>query len=198
MSKVHDLDKDTWHNKRDVMRYYNTIASAYSELHGEEQQSKYRAAFQYLSLTDEAILDLGCGTGLLFSFISTKSLLIGIDLSSQMVRRAARRICTHPEGHVICADVDYLPLRDSIFDTVFAFTLLQNIRAPQNLLQEVTRVLKYNSSLILSVLKTVFPHDVIVKLLRQSNLHKTTWLSTTSQDAIVICKKVSFYSKNTR
>jgi ubiquinone/menaquinone biosynthesis C-methylase UbiE len=198
VSKVHDLEKDTWSNKRDVMRYYNTMASAYTELHSKEQQLKYRAALQHLSTTDAAILDLGCGTGLLFSYISTKSLLVGIDLSSQMVRRAARRICAHPEGHVICADVDYLPLRDSIFDTVFAFTLLQNIQTPQNLLQEVSRVLKDDSTFILSALKSVFPYNMIMSLLCQSNLQVTTWLSTTSTAFLVICKKVTFYSKNTR
>ena len=193
-----DLEKDSWSNKRDAMRYYNTIASAYSELHGEEQQLKYRAALEYLSTADKAMLDLGCGIGLLFSFISTKSLLVGIDLSPQMVRLAARRICAHPKGHVICADADYLPLRDSIFDTVFAFTLVQNIGAPQNLLQEVSRVLKYNSTFILSALKSVFPYDAIVELLFQSHFQVTTTLSTTSKDSLIICKKVTFYSKNTR
>ena len=198
MSKLHDLEKDTWSNKRDVRRYYNTIASAYTELYGKEQLLKYRAAFKYLSTTGEAILDLGCGTGLLFSFISTQSLLVGIDLSSQMVRHAARRICAYPEGHVICADADYLPLRGSIFNTVFAFTLLQNIGTPQNLLQEVSRVLKNNSTFILSVLKSVFHGDEILKRLRHSHLQVTTWHSTTSKDVLVICKKVTFYSKDTR
>ena len=198
MSKVPALEKDIWSDKRDVMRYYNTMASAYSELHGKEQQLKYRAALQYLSTTNKAILDLGCGTGLLFSFISTKSVLVGIDLSSEMVRRAACRIGNHPEGHVICADADYLPLRDAIFDTVFAFTLLQNIGTPLNLLREVSRVLKYNSTFILSALKSVFPYGVIVDLLRQSHLQVTTWLSTTSKASLVISKKVTFYSKNTR
>ena len=195
MSKVHNLEKDTWSNKRDVMRYYNTIASVYTELHGKEQQLKYHAALKHLSTTDEAILDLGCGTGLLFSYISTKSMLVGIDLSSQMVKRAARRIRTHPEGHVICADADYLPLRDSIFDTILAFTLLQNIGTPQNLLQEVSRVLKDDSTFILSALKSVFPYNMIKNLLRQSHLQVTTWLSTTSKDLLVICKKVTLDSK---
>lgn len=198
MSKVHDLAKETWSNKRDVRRYYNTVASAYTELYGKEQQLKYRAAFKYLSTPGDAILDLGCGTGLLFSFTSTQSLLVGIDFSSRMVKYAARRICAYPEGHVICADADYLPLRDSIFNTVCAFTLLQNISTPQNLLQEVSRVLKNNSTFILSVLKSVFPGDEILKFLRQSHLQVTTWRSTTSKDALVICKKVTFYSKNTR
>jgi len=195
---MYDRKKNTWSNKRDVMRFYDTIASAYSELHGKEQQLKYRAALKYLSTADEAILDLGCGTGLLFSYISTKSLVVGIDLSPQMVRRAACRIGTHLEGHVICADADYLPLRDSIFDRVFAFTLLQNIGTPQNLLQEVSRVLKLNSTFITSALKSVFPYDEIVNLLRQSHLQVTEWLSTTTKDSLVICKKVTFYSKNTR
>lgn len=196
--KVYEIKQDSWRKKRDVMRYYDTIASAYTELHGNEQQLKYRAALQHLPVTDDAILDLGCGPGLLFSFISTKSLLVGIDLSSQMVMRAARRLNAHPAGHVICADVDYLPFRDSIFNAVLAFTLFQNVGAPQNTLQEVSRVLKNNSVFMLSTLKSVFPYDMIVNLLRQSHLHLATWLSTTSKDSLVICKKVTFYSKNTK
>ena len=198
MSKVPDQEKDKWSIKQDTIRYYNTTASAYTELHGEEQQLKYRTALPYLTVTGDAILDLGCGTGLLFSFISTKSLLVGIDISSQMVIRAAERIRGHSKGHVICADADYLPLRDSCFDTVLAFTVLQNIGSPQNLLQEVSRVLKPNSIFILSALKSVFPNNMIKNLLRQSHLHVTRWLSTTTKDALVISKKVTFYSKNTR
>lgn len=198
MTTVYEIEQDSWSKKRDVMRYYDTIASAYTELHGKEQQLKYHAALQHLPETNKAILDLGCGPGLLFSFISTKSLLVGIDLSSQMVMRAARRLHAHPKGHVICADVDYLPFRDSIFNAVLAFTLFQNVGTPNTTLQEVSRVLKNNSIFILSALKSVFPYDVIVNLLRQSHLHLTTWLSTTSKDSLIICKKVTFYSKNTR
>lgn len=198
MTTVYEIEQDSWSKKRDVMRYYDTIASAYTELHGKEQQLKYHAALQHLPETNKAILDLGCGPGLLFSFISTKSLLVGIDLSSQMVMRAARRLHAHPKGHVICADVDYLPFRDSIFNAVLAFTLFQNVGTPHTTLQEVSRVLKNNSIFILSALKSVFPYDVIVNLLRQSHLHLTTWLSTTSKDSLIICKKVTFYSKNTR
>jgi malonyl-CoA O-methyltransferase len=180
------------------MKYYNTIASSYTELHGTEQQLKFRAALTHTSVTGNAILDLGCGTGLFFSFVSTTSLLVGVDLSSNMVVHAARRIRAHPRGHVICADADFLPLRDSIFDTVFAFTLLQNVASPHHTLQEVSRVLKPNSNFMLSSLKTFFSCDVIVKLLRRSHLLVTKWLSTTSKDYLAICKKVTFYSKNTR
>ena len=198
VSKVHGRKKSDWHSKRDVMRYYNTIAPAYNELHGNEQQSKYRAVLSHPPITDNAILDLGCGTGLFFSHVSTMSLLVGIDLSSKMVVYAAQRIRAHPRGHVICADADFLPLRNSIFDTVFAFTLLQNVASPHHMLQEVSRVLKRNSNFILSSLKTLFPRDVIVKLLRQSHLLMTKWFSTTSKDYLLVCKKVTFYSKNTR
>jgi malonyl-CoA O-methyltransferase len=195
---VHGQKKYDWRSKRDVMRYYNTIASAYNELYGNEQQSKFRAALHYPSITDNAILDLGCGTGLFFSYVSTTTLLVGIDLSSKMIVHAARRVRAHPRGHVICADADFLPLRNSIFDTVFAFTLIQNVASPHHMLQEVSRVLKCNSNFILSSLKTLFPHDVIVKLLRHSHLLVTRWFSTTSKDYLVICKKVTFYSKNAR
>lgn len=193
-----DQEKDKWCLKQDTIQYFNTTASAYTELHGEEQQLKYRAALPYLPATGNAILDLGCGTGLLFSLISTKSLFVGIDISSQMVIRAANRIRGYSKGHVICADADYLPLRDSCFDTVVAFTVLQNIGSPQNLFQEVSRVLKPNSIFILSVLKSIFPNNMIKNLLCQSHLHLTGWLPTTTKDSLVISKKVTFYSKNTR
>ena len=76
MTTVYEIEQDSWSKKRDVMRYYDTIASAYTELHGKEQQLKYHAALQHLPETNKAILDLGCGPGLLFSFISTTSLLV--------------------------------------------------------------------------------------------------------------------------
>jgi hypothetical protein len=41
------------------MKYYNTIASSYTELHRTEQQLKFRAALTHTSVTGNAILDLG-------------------------------------------------------------------------------------------------------------------------------------------
>ncbi len=198
MSKVDGYKEHDWSRKREVMRYYDTIAAAYNELHGKEQRSKFRAAAKYVPGTNNTILDLGCGTGLFFPNISSDSLLVGVDLSSNMLIHAVDRIRIHPRCHVICADADFLPLRDSVFDTVVAFTLLQNLTSPHRTLQEVSRVLKVNSIFVLSSLKTFFPRDVIIKLLCRSHFRITQWCSTTSKDNLVICKKVTFYSKNAR
>ena len=85
--------KGYWQEKNEVMTYYNTIEPSYELQYSEEQDKKYDIALQTLDFIDhEKIIDVGCGTGLLFSKIKKSSVtIVGVDVSMNLLNRAIKR-----------------------------------------------------------------------------------------------------------
>jgi len=149
-------------HKREVMRKYDITSKGYDELYGDEQLDKYRLAFKNINDVGKTVLDVGCGTGLLYSFINSKKqqfrsmgMYIGIDISYGMLEKAKPKI---DQGTILAelirADADFLPFRSKVFDSVFAFMLLQNMPNPNVTCYELLRVLKDKGLLILSIPKS--------------------------------------------
>ena len=122
--------------------YYDGIAAGYDELHAAEQQGKYSLIFSKLNLAkDDRILDVGCGTGLLFSFVQgtlghIPSLCFGIDPSDGLLARVPQPF----KGNVKRASAERIPFDDDAFDVVVCVTCLQNMRDPSKAVEEMRRV----------------------------------------------------------
>ncbi len=179
-----------WKQKRQHRAHYNRTAHIYNIRYAEEQNFKIKAAVKNLKLGIQySILDLGCGTGLLFSKIQkTAKNIVGLDISKGMLKKA-RHNCSM-NIHFILADADHVPLQNSRFDMVFAITLIQNIPNPIRTLQEAERITKSNASIIVSGLKKHFTHHSFVKLLKNAKLRAE--LLITDDDLkcyLAICKK---------
>ena len=69
-------------------------------------------------------------------------LVVGVDISRKLLIHAKEQACPFQNIFLIQADADYLPFAESSFDTVFAFTLLQNVPNPMETLKEFKRVTK--------------------------------------------------------
>ena len=66
-----------------------------------------------------AVLDIGCGPGVLIArFLAQRFSVTGVDVSSEMVRRARRNV---PTGEFICADIMSVDFPPRTFDVVVAF-----------------------------------------------------------------------------
>ncbi len=61
------------------------------------------------------VLDLGCGTGFVSSFLPTGCLPVGVDVSESMLRRYVGAFCRGVLG-----DAENLPFRDKSFDYVLS------------------------------------------------------------------------------
>ncbi len=149
--------------KLEVMMKYNTTFKSYDELHRYEQYEKYDSVKEYIiSLINDnvSILDLGCGTGLLYEYVSNacnkcEAYYVGLDISINMLKLAKRKILKNGRifSDLILSDAEYLPFRSKCFDTVFAFTVIQNIPCPRCFLLEIKRVVKRQRTAIVSVPK---------------------------------------------
>jgi len=110
---------------------YEVLSEGYDELYFREQASKYLLALSRVGRRHRAVLDLGCGTGLLGLFLESE-LLVGLDPCRALLVKARGR------GYEVVIGVgDFLPFRDSCFDAVFSFTVVHEC---PGLVDEAVRV----------------------------------------------------------
>ncbi|MCK4223267.1 methyltransferase domain-containing protein, partial [Candidatus Bathyarchaeota archaeon] len=72
------------------MRRYNLTAHIYESRYSVEQEEKIEAVLENLELRRKcSILDIGCGTGLLFPHLqNSPHLIVGLDSSKEMLEKA--------------------------------------------------------------------------------------------------------------
>ncbi|RKX24770.1 MAG: hypothetical protein DRP47_10860 [Candidatus Zixiibacteriota bacterium] len=91
------------------------------------------------------ILDLGCGTGVLFDLLRRRvtdtGSITGVDFSLEMARKAHRNF-PFTNVNVIDADALMLPFADSTFDMAVAFAAFPHFSDQRKTLDETHRVLK--------------------------------------------------------
>ena len=91
------------------------------------------------------VLDLGCGTGVLFGYLKRKvgesGSITGIDFSLRMAC-TARQNFPAENINVIAADVSALPFADRRFDLAVAFQSFPHFADKGKALEEMHRVLK--------------------------------------------------------
>jgi len=172
-----------WQKKHSVMQRYDVTAAMYDMRYAEEQEAKYKAALTGLRITG-SVLDVGCGTGLLFSHVAAEAeLVVGADISKQLLLQARKRAEAFLNVHLVQADADHLPFKDACFGVVFAFTVLQNMPKPAETLTELKRTAKCNGAIVVSGLKKAFSLDAFEALLRQAGLR----VVSLKADAVLKC-----------
>ncbi|SYZ74421.1 putative UbiE/COQ5 methyltransferase [Candidatus Zixiibacteriota bacterium] len=91
------------------------------------------------------VLDLGCGTGVLFDLlrrtVGPKGLVLGIDFASRMLQKA-RRNFPFANCLVVDADAAQLPIRPESFDIAISFASFPHFADHPKVMDEIARVLK--------------------------------------------------------
>jgi ubiquinone/menaquinone biosynthesis C-methylase UbiE len=182
-----------WKEKRGTMRHYDQQAAIYDRQYLGEQNAKIEDALSITELKpNETVLDLGCGTGFLFQHINkTIRLLVGLDISSNVLREAKKRTKNLSNIALVRADADNTPFPDRTFDRVFAITLLQNMPDPLKTISEMKRVGKPRAIFAVTGLKKKFTQKSFVNLLKTARL-KVSALETVQQlkGYIAVCTNV--------
>jgi ubiquinone/menaquinone biosynthesis C-methylase UbiE len=164
-----------WQKKRRVMIRYDATASIYDRRYAEEQAAKVEAALKDVRIEKECvILDVGCGTGILFDHVADEADgIVGLDLSKKCLLQARERIRDKRMRNVqlIQADADNMPFCNEVFNTVFAMTILQNTPSPTETLAEIKRVSRNDAPFVVSGLKKIFTKEGFEWLLKNSQLN---------------------------
>jgi len=93
----------------------------------------------------DKIVDLGCGTGVLFDLlrrrVGPEGLVVGVDLSSEMVKKA-RKNFPFKNIMTIDADAEMLPLKSDLFDVAVSFAAFAHFTCQESVMVEASRILK--------------------------------------------------------
>jgi len=182
-----------WNKKREVMQHYNSLAPIYDAQYSEEQDAKMKAALDSINLKkDSFVLDVGCGTGLLFEHVGRSvKLLVGLDMSLRILKEAKKRVKQIPTIAVVRADADFAPFQNRVFDATFAITLLQNVPDPLLTLREMKRVSKDRALIVANGLKKEFSREAFVELLQKAGLEVSIIKSNGKlKGHVAVCRKV--------
>lgn len=161
-----------WDQKRKIIRRYDLTAQLYDVRYAEEQEVKYKTALERLNVARNSnVLDVGCGTGLLFSHVAAEAqTVVGVDVSGKLLLQARERARNFRNVYLVQADADHLPFKDNHFSMVFAFTVLQNMPKPLETLSEIKRIAKLDAPVVVTGLKKAFSLEAFRELLQSAGL----------------------------
>ncbi len=183
-----------WKKKRSIMKHYDLTANIYDMQYAEEQKAKIEATLKNIKFYDGGfVLDVGCGTGLLFKYVADKvQTTVGLDISRKTLLQAKKRAKAFTNVHLVLADADHMPFKEAIFSHIFAVTLLQNMPNPNKTLKEIMSVASGNAVIVVTGLKKVFPLEDFKKLLRNSGLKIMNLIDDSSLKCYAaVCTKLS-------
>ncbi|MEZ5497837.1 MAG: malonyl-ACP O-methyltransferase BioC [Steroidobacteraceae bacterium] len=129
-----------------IARRFGKAAPAYAD-HAQLQLSvakELHARLRSFALKPARMLDLGAGTGNVAQFLRDdyrRAEIVALDLAPAMLAQLRTR---WPRRRIarVCADAEHLPFADHSFDVVQSNLMLQWCLPPQNVMNEVARVLR--------------------------------------------------------
>jgi ubiquinone/menaquinone biosynthesis C-methylase UbiE len=134
------------------------------------------------------ILDIGCGTGLFLEAINAcgggERIFFGVDISLSLLKLARHRL--NDQSHLILADADFLPFPNKAFNTVVAFTLLQNVPDPTATLKEIKRVLMPLGTLVATYLKEKITLTGFKQLLKEAGIEGEPLSCNVSNEHLIV------------
>ena len=163
--------------KKEIIEKYNATSEFYDKRYKKIQEEKYNIAISDFQIKNNIILDVGCGSGLLFEFILKMSKnyqikhlhYIGIDISANMLRNFVKKYrhwMKYLNLNLILADIENLPIRNNIIDTIYSITSLQNLFDIINGIKELIFVSKHKANIHLSVLKKTVDVESLLSFLK--------------------------------
>jgi phosphatidylethanolamine/phosphatidyl-N-methylethanolamine N-methyltransferase len=141
-----ELDKDT------ITKAYARWAPVYDLVFGAVFEQGRRAAIAAAERIGGRILEVGVGTGISLPDYARSNILVGVDISEPMLRKAQERVdefgLTNVEALAVM-DAEKLSFPDNSFDVVVAQYVITTVPNPEATLDEFARVLKPGGEIIL-------------------------------------------------
>lgn len=126
-------------NKKDVIEFFDDLADGWdNELIRNEEAIKIILDKGEI-FEGRHILDVACGTGVLFpDYISRGAVITGIDISGEMVKQAKAK---YPSAKIICADAETYNFTEQ-FDGVMIYNAFPHFPHAQQLFENLAKALK--------------------------------------------------------
>jgi SAM-dependent methyltransferase len=123
-------------------RFQKTQLDSYTGTTISRDRFIRQTAWNPATLSGATVLDAGCGAGRFSEIaLSHGSRVFAIDYS-MAVEATWRNLGSHPNLHVVQADLQVLPFPDNSFDYIYCFGVLQHTPRPQDAFLALTEKLK--------------------------------------------------------
>ncbi len=109
----------------------------------DDRYEKLTEEIKQLIKKDNKILDVGCGTGIIWKRFK-KNNIYGVDYSQRNLSIAKQFL------KPIRADIHKLPFKNDTFDLVLISEVIEHIISPEQIVSEISRVVKDKGYLIIS------------------------------------------------
>jgi len=130
----------------DRREYFDSFAEEWDKMFTAEDIEVLSFLIESFDIKEyDKIVDLGCGTGVLFDLLRRRvgpdGLVVGVDLSSAMVKKARKNF---PFKNIleIDADAEMLPLKSELFDVAVSFAAFAHFTCQESVMEEASRILK--------------------------------------------------------
>ena len=192
---MNPLNEDS-EKKKIIIEKYNSTSSFYDDRYKNIQNEKFELHFKKTDINRKILLDAGCGTGLLFEYISRLNgnflgrplKYVGIDISGKMLKHfynKTKKIRNKINTNLILGDIENLPLREDKFNLIFSITSLQNLHDLKKGLKEIIRVGKENAGLKLSILRKQLKLEEVITFLNSHTFNLRTENLEELEDVII-------------
>lgn len=128
-----------------VKTSYKRWAPVYDETFGAVTRVGRRRAVEHINKRSGRVLEIGVGTGLSLRHYRRHLDVTGIDISSDMLAKARRKVAERKLTHVTALremDARILDFPDNHFETVVAMYLVSVVPDPEKVVAEMARVCK--------------------------------------------------------
>jgi phosphatidylethanolamine/phosphatidyl-N-methylethanolamine N-methyltransferase len=140
-------------NLDDTLRTYRLFAGPYDLVFGPVFHPGRKAAVRIANdRPGQRILEVGVGTGLSLPHFRADSEVTGIDVSTEMLARARRRVERQALRHVkalIEMDAEDLTFEDNAFDAVLALYVASVVPDPARFAAEMRRVCRPGGAIVI-------------------------------------------------
>lgn len=133
-------------------KIYDIQSAFYDATFGRLVRRRVGMAISHMNVgPTDRVLDLGIGTGASLQFYPQYGRIVGVDLSSGMLKQCRRKINDRELEHasLFQADAMRLPFADDSFDHVFISHVISVVSDPIQLVREAQRVAKPHSRIVL-------------------------------------------------
>lgn len=135
-----------------IKKIYGAYSNIYDTLFKRFFYPRIKHAINYMDIKPgDRVLDVGVGTGLALSEYPKFCTVVGIDISTAMLKKAKKKIDENSYENIKVLSMDAMKIgfEDDSFDKVFISHVVSVVPDPYMVMDEVRRVCKENGQIVI-------------------------------------------------